>query len=149
MTGEWRIRRAERADAGLLALLEQSAFGAASWGEESVKSGLFAANVFGLIAFDELDMPAAFALWRTLGREAEILTIGSAPAMRRRGAARTLLRKILDDAGAHGCVTLFLEVDAGNAPARALYEQFGFEKVGERRGYYRNGADALVLRRDI
>jgi ribosomal-protein-alanine N-acetyltransferase len=46
---------------------------------------------------------------------------------------------------------MFLEVDDGNAAALGLYRKLGFEKVGERRGYYKdaNGAvsTALVMKR--
>ncbi len=147
MTGAWRIRPATRDDAEVLAALEAAAFGPASWGAESVKHGLTAPHVCALLAFGKDDGPAGFALWRTLGREAEILTIGTRPSARRRGAAGTLLEALLRDAALRGCSTMFLEVEAGNDAARALYEKHGFETVGERRGYYRNGGDALVLRR--
>ncbi len=40
---------------------------------------------------------------------------------------------------------LFLEVDAANAAAIALYRGLGFERVAERKGYYR-GRDALVMK---
>lgn len=147
MTGVWRIRPATRTDAEALATLEAAAFGPASWGADGVKHGLTAPHVRTLLAFGESGGPAGFALWRLLGREAEILTIGTRPAARRRGAADALLEATLQDAVAQGCSAMFLEVDAGNAAARALYEKHGFETVGERRSYYRNGADALVLRR--
>jgi ribosomal-protein-alanine N-acetyltransferase len=47
---------------------------------------------------------------------------------------------------------LFLEVDVENTAARALYANFGFEQVGERKAYCRTGAGlagALVMRRDL
>jgi ribosomal-protein-alanine N-acetyltransferase len=37
-----------------------------------------------------------------------------------------------------------LEVAAGNPAARALYAATGFRTAGVRRGYYRNGDDALI-----
>jgi ribosomal-protein-alanine N-acetyltransferase len=41
-------------------------------------------------------------------------------------------------------------VRPSNAPARALYEAFGFEVVGRRRGYYADtGEDAILLARDL
>jgi ribosomal-protein-alanine N-acetyltransferase len=41
-------------------------------------------------------------------------------------------------------------VRPGNAPARALYEQFGFTVSGVRRGYYADtGEDALLLSFDL
>jgi ribosomal-protein-alanine N-acetyltransferase len=39
-----------------------------------------------------------------------------------------------------------LEVRAGNAPAIALYEKHGFQRVGLRRNYYeRPKEDALIM----
>ena len=42
-----------------------------------------------------------------------------------------------------------LEVRADNAPALALYERNGFERLALRRGYYGPGADAVVMRRRL
>jgi [ribosomal protein S18]-alanine N-acetyltransferase len=44
---------------------------------------------------------------------------------------------------------MFLDVAEGNGPAAALYRGLGFAEVGRRRRYYPDGADALVLRRDL
>ncbi|MPN34249.1 hypothetical protein SDC9_181742 [bioreactor metagenome] len=41
---------------------------------------------------------------------------------------------------------MFLEVRAGNAVARALYEKEGFSQIGTRRGYYWNGEDAVLYK---
>ncbi|TQF76591.1 ribosomal-protein-alanine acetyltransferase, partial [Elioraea sp. Yellowstone] len=49
------------------------------------------------------------------------------------------------EAQARGAGRLFLEVAVGNAAARRLYGRLGFREVGQRRGYYPDGADALVL----
>lgn len=52
---------------------------------------------------------------------------------RRRGAASELLRELADEADTGGR-ELRLRVRTGNAPARALYERFGFVATGERDG---------------
>ncbi|WP_431272740.1 hypothetical protein [Dankookia sp. P2] len=44
---------------------------------------------------------------------------------------------------------MFLEVAAGNAAARGLYQGLGFAEVSRRRRYYPDGSDALVMRRDL
>jgi ribosomal-protein-alanine N-acetyltransferase len=44
---------------------------------------------------------------------------------------------------------VFLEVDEHNEPACRLYRNAGFSEVGVRKGYYQEGASALVLRRDL
>ena len=61
---------------------------------------------------------------------------GLAMAARRRGVAKALLRSVFAEACARGVASVHLEVRAGN-DAVALYRLAGFEKIGERRDYYR------------
>ena len=49
----------------------------------------------------------------------------------------------------YGAKSMFLEVSLTNIAAQALYGRMGFTQVGRRRRYYPDGADALVMRRDI
>ena len=93
-----------------------------------------------------LDERGGVALLRVTADEAEILTIGVLPVMRRQGIARALLDESMAQARAVGVRTVFLEVGIRNRPARGLYEAAGFEEVGRRRRYYVNGEDALILR---
>src|SRR4051794_23872436 len=94
-----------------------------------------------------------FVLSRCAADEAEILTIAVTRSSQGRGLARDLLQQHIGRLAAHGIRSLFLEVDEGNAPARALYARLAFEEVGRRAGYYRkadgSAATALVLRRDV
>jgi [ribosomal protein S18]-alanine N-acetyltransferase len=96
---------------------------------------------------------AGFVLSRVAAGEAEILTIAVAPDWRRRGIASSLLKPHLHGLAAIQVSHLFLEVDVENTAARALYANFGFELVGERKAYYRTAgaglAAALVMRRDL
>ena len=92
---------------------------------------------------------AGFVLARQAADEAEILMLAVLPAARRQGLGRRLVEACAAEAARHGATTLFLEVAAGNDAARALYRATGFAQVGRRRGYYADGADALVLRRPL
>jgi ribosomal-protein-alanine N-acetyltransferase len=93
---------------------------------------------------------AGYVLARHAADEAEILNLGVAPAARRRGVGRALVREGLAALAARGAVQVFLEVRDSNAAARALYAEFGFGEVGRRRGYYRRPVeDAIVLRAAI
>jgi ribosomal-protein-alanine N-acetyltransferase len=59
-----------------------------------------------------------------------------------------LLREVIRVARERGAKNVFLEVRPSNAPALALYEAFGFNRIGQRRGYYPahvGREDALVL----
>ncbi len=89
--------------------------------------------------------PSGFILARAAGDEAEILTLAVAPAMRRQGIARTLIRKAAKHAEGLGAAAMFLEVAADNAPALALYRGLGFAPVGLRKSYY-GATDAHVLK---
>jgi ribosomal protein S18 acetylase RimI-like enzyme len=88
-------------------------------------------------------------MWRRLGDEAEILSIGVAPGRQKQGCARFLVAALIETARAEGIRSLFLEVDAGNRAAIALYEGRGFSRIARRLRYYRSGADALVMRLDL
>lgn len=77
--------------------------------------------------------------------EAHIATIASHPEWRGRGLARWLMLALLDEAQRRGAVCSTLEVRVGNTAARRLYESFGYEVVGERVCYYRDGEDALIM----
>jgi ribosomal-protein-alanine N-acetyltransferase len=91
-----------------------------------------------------------YLLARQAADEAEILNLGVAPAARRRGIGRALVREGLAALAGRGASQVFLEVRASNAAARALYAEFGFGEVGRRREYYRRPVeDAIVLRAAI
>jgi [ribosomal protein S18]-alanine N-acetyltransferase len=77
--------------------------------------------------------------------EAHIATIASHPGWRGCGLGQCLMLALLDQAFARGAALATLEVRVGNTPARRLYEKLGFEEVGERRNYYRDGEGALIL----
>lgn len=64
---------------------------------------------------------------------------------RRAGIGRRLVLAGLEWADAMGAQQVMLEVEAGNDPAIALYEQVGFVALARRANYYGAGADALVM----
>ena len=67
---------------------------------------------------------------------------------RRRGIGRALLESAVEWGRANGVTKLELHVFPWNEPAIKLYEAFGFEREGYRRGHYlRDGehADAILM----
>jgi [ribosomal protein S18]-alanine N-acetyltransferase len=67
----------------------------------------------------------------------------------RHGIGRVLLSDLLGHARRLGARHTLLEVAADNGPAQKLYERYGFDVIGVRRGYYQpSNTDALVMRRD-
>lgn len=134
------IRAAALADAQALAALHAAAF-AAPWDAQALARLLAQPGSIAVLA--ELQ---GFALLRVAADEAEILTLAVAPAARRRGIGSALVSQAAAKARDEGARTLFLEVAAINAAARALYARLGFAAAGRRRDYYGAGQDALLLK---
>lgn len=146
-----RIVPAGVAEAAVLSALYQTAFGEA-WAPEQLAQLLAGPGVLALIALDEAEEPAGYALGRVAADEAELLSIALLPDRRRQGDGRRLLDALIDRCTAAGAETLFLEVATDNAAALALYRGAGFREVGRRKGYYKVGAamvDAIVMKREL
>ena len=136
------IRPATTRDLSGLADLHARAF-AFAWNEPAMKGLFDGLGVFALVAEEEdLD---GFILVRVVADETEILSIAVSPDRRQRGLASRLLEQACHRATGQGAARIFLEVAAANLPARKLYEKYGFREVGQRKGYYEDGDDALVL----
>jgi ribosomal-protein-alanine N-acetyltransferase len=144
---DFSIRAASAADGDAVARLESAAFADASWGAKSVIDGLNRLDTKTLVATTPAgDALVGFVMWRLVAEEAEILTIGVANDYRRKSVARALVNRVVSDCEDISIERLFLEVDQGNQAAVRLYKSLGFVRIGIRRRYYKNGADAWVMR---
>lgn len=138
-------------DLDCVAALHAASFVDDPWSASAIAAILATPGSFGILAISGAG-PAGFLLGRVAADEAEILSIGVVPAMRRRGVARRLIAAAAAEAAQSGARRLFLEVAADNRAARALYLREGFAQVGRRPSYYRRGAgrmDALILARPL
>ncbi|MFD9907930.1 ribosomal protein S18-alanine N-acetyltransferase [Streptomyces sp. NPDC059063] len=78
---------------------------------------------------------------------ADVQTIAVARDHWGTGLGARLLTDLLRHATAFEATEVLLEVRVDNTRAQKLYERFGFEPIGFRRGYYQPGnVDALVMR---
>lgn len=111
-----------------------------AWSAEAIAAELALPGVFGLI-----EAGGGMVLARVAADEAEILALAVAPQVRRAGRGAALLAAAEAQAMAAGAERMFLEVAAGNAPARTLYVRAGYRQVGLRCDYYPGGEDALVM----
>ncbi|MFN4140672.1 tRNA (adenosine(37)-N6)-threonylcarbamoyltransferase complex dimerization subunit type 1 TsaB [Aestuariivirga sp.] len=134
----------------LLASLHAEAF-EEGWSAGSFEDMLGMPGAAAEIALEHGE-PVAFLLTRRAADEAEIITIGTRPAVQRRGVAQQLLAHRLKALAGEGVRRIFLEVAAGNARAQALYRAAGFEEAGRRKNYYlrKDGReDAIIMRREL
>jgi ribosomal-protein-alanine N-acetyltransferase len=88
-----------------------------------------------------------YACWWLVGDEVHILNLAVHPEARGAGVGRALVQRILDDAVAHGAVSVSLEVRPENVAGLALYRAMGFTQIGLRRNYYGRGEDAAIMER--
>lgn len=85
--------------------------------------------------------------------ELHLLNLTVAPAHQGQGHARALLAHLADASRAQQARQIWLEVRESNQRARHLYERWGFEAVGLRKGYYPapqgQREHAVVMRRSL
>ena len=93
------------------------------------------------VARNEAAEVLGFAATQQVLDELEILAIAVSSLHRRRGIATQLFLYLLELEVA----AVHLEVRERNLSARTFYERLGFEVVGRRSGYYREGEDALLM----
>ncbi|OMH23101.1 ribosomal-protein-alanine N-acetyltransferase [Tersicoccus phoenicis] len=80
---------------------------------------------------------------------ADVQTIAVEPAHEGRGIGSALLTALIDEAVRRGADDVLLEVRRDNPRAQALYLRFGFEQIHVRPRYYRDGVDALIMRKRL
>ncbi|MCW5745437.1 MAG: GNAT family N-acetyltransferase [Alphaproteobacteria bacterium] len=155
MTAPGIVRTMRRRDGDLAATLYGQCFDAPwerGWSREEFARLLAMPGCFGLLLITD-GRPTGLAMARVAADEAEVLTLGVVPHMRRRGGASLLLSRLRQRCRRRGARRLFLEVAQDNLPASSLYKASGFTIVGHRAGYFDRGSQgriaALVMRLDL
>ena len=78
--------------------------------------------------------------------EGHITTIAVKNEFLRNHIGEALIHQIIEDCYKDGVKYLTLEVRVSNEPAIKLYEKYGFQSLGTRKGYYQdNNEDALIM----
>ncbi len=78
--------------------------------------------------------------------EGHITTIAVKNDYLRNHIGEAIIRRIIEDCYKNNIKYLTLEVRVSNIPAIKLYEKYGFQSLGTRKGYYQdNNEDALIM----
>jgi ribosomal-protein-alanine N-acetyltransferase len=77
--------------------------------------------------------------------EAHIATVAAHPEHRGCGLGELLMVDLMERSQERGARVATLEVRASNLVAQKLYAKLGFDVVGTRRKYYRDGEDGLIM----
>jgi [ribosomal protein S18]-alanine N-acetyltransferase len=80
---------------------------------------------------------------------ADVQTIAVVPEREGQGIGSLMLTRLIEEAAGRKAKDVLLEVRADNPRAQRLYQWFGFEQIHRRPRYYRDGADALIMRLEL
>lgn len=111
------------------------------WNREVLKQELEIGQGIGL-RVDGFGL-AAFLLFRLYEQHREVTVLATHPDRQRKGDMKYLLSYSLERRTPGERV--WLEVHAQNTAALKLYEAMGFQQVGARPKYYRDGGDAMLF----
>ena len=135
------------------AQLEGELFGRGAWNANMVREELDApARTYLLDVLGEAEQAVVrgYASFWYDGEDAELMTVGVGKVYQRQGIAAALLQALVDEAKRQGASRMLLEVRVDNDPALALYQRFGFERMGLRKRYYQpEGIDAYTMSLDL
>jgi ribosomal-protein-alanine N-acetyltransferase len=88
------------------------------------------------------------SIW-IIADEAHVTNIAVREPCRRQGIGELMLLSVIDKARENKANIITLEVRASNTAAQLLYQKYGFNQVGLRRGYYLdNKEDAILMTTD-
>lgn len=148
MSKPFEIRRIRAADLDRIEEIEK-----ASFGKDAYDRNLFAElfDKCGDLCLVALRRSAVcgYAITCIRGERAEVISIAVDRAARGRGAGSALMDSTLRRLRRRKVERLSLTVKVTNAPARAFYLKYGFEKTRLVRKYYEDGADGVRMARQV
>ena len=142
----YRERNGEAA-AAACARIHQACFPQA-WDVEAFQK-LLSNPACAVFMAQEAEQPIAMVLLQIVGEEAEIITFGVMPEVRREGIGSGLLWFAEKALGKEGCRKILLEVSADNKAAVTLYERMEYAHIGRRKNYYGGTIDAVCLSKQL
>jgi [ribosomal protein S18]-alanine N-acetyltransferase len=142
------LRPATPADVPALTALENVLFGADAWSQAAVLGEVEGPGRHAVVAVDDGEV-VGYAVTMRSEDLVDLQRIGVRPDRRRQGIARTLLDEALAHARDQRATRMLLEVSARNTDALAFYAAADFVEIDRRRRYYRDGSDAVVMRRSL
>lgn len=140
------IRPATLGDLDALVALEHAAFSGDRAERRAIRHAIGSPSMSLLVALDAEDrsiLVAAATLERRKGsRSCRLSSIAVSPARAGQGLGGIMLDAAEDDARAHGCTKLRLEVRADNGAGIRLYERHGYVRFAVLEEYYEDSMEA-------
>lgn len=115
------------------------------WNENQVRSSFDNPNFHCIACLIEEKIVCAVCYTEVLD-ECEIELVLTDRRFRRKGYGDSALKNVTESLKKQGIKSVFLEVRKGNESAKGLYLKNGFAVYGERKKYYKDGEDAVLMR---
>lgn len=138
-----RLRLATEIDLPTMLAIEQASF-PLPWTAEAFHSEFRNSCSQLWVAEDDTHIIGYACAWFIFD-EGQIVNIAVLPHYRRYGVGKSLIQHLIEEAKTRGVHTLSLEVRKSNHAALEMYKSFGFQVVAERKRYYENSEDAILM----
>ena len=113
------------------------------WNENTLLES-FGQDSYVFIKAEEQENLVGYGSVQIVLDEGNINNIAVDENFRHKGVASGILNNIIARCKDKNVTVMFLEVNEHNVGAIALYTKFGFEKIGERKNYYKSG-NAIIM----
>lgn len=123
--------------------LEQAAY-TSPWPEKAYRQELANPRAWLDVAEYSRQLVGYSGMWHFVD-EVHLGTLVTHQAVRRRGIGEFLLLNIIHRAINLAATAVTLEVRASNSPAIQLYQKYQFREVGERKKYYPDKENAIIM----
>lgn len=142
------IRQMQRGDVDRVYQIQEVSF-SGLWSRQSLEEAVDNEDYICLIREEE-ERIVGYCILLISYETAELCQIAVDRENRQRGSGARLLDAGVKAVCERGAQHMLLEVRAGNGPAIALYDKFGFQKIHIRKNYYQDPVeDALILEKDL
>lgn len=119
-----------------------------AWDYKMLESGVNNRSLYGFVALDG-KTPVGYITFSIAVDSSDIECVFVEEAFRRKGYANLLMQRAIDFLKEKKVVKILLEVRESNLSAISLYNKFGFEQISQRKKYYFDGENALVLIKEL
>ena len=133
-----------QSDAEEIAMIEEMTF-AMPWSRKDFWAEAINENAIYVVGIIDEKIVAYAGAWISF-EEAQVTNVAVHPDYRGKGFGTELFARLIEEVKLNGVTAITLEVRPSNKAAIRLYEKFGLQSVGRRKGYYiDNNEDALIM----
>ncbi|MDK6240029.1 GNAT family N-acetyltransferase [Winkia sp. UMB10116] len=144
--GEFHLVKLGPQWAEQIASLESVLFGGEAWNKQILVAELSRPDreYVGALAGPGSGVLLGYGGARYAGDQADVMTVATIPAARRRGIASAIVAWIDEASRRRSASSIFLEVRSKNLVAQRIYKRAGYEALGRIKRYYRLPPDDAV-----